>query len=535
MINWRSCIGIFLGALGLASNAAHAGNECEWFAPVVASDRGLDIGSSTIKLRAVAYTTPRIADTGNIDVRLIERDFSAIKKAGFNSIRSYEPLEPTVLDLAESEGLFIIQAVVHLSDETNFDSEEELKEVIEKVQRVVFRDRCRKGVIMWSIWNDAPFNWGTGGGNVVERFGAETVHKFLSRLRDAVKNVDSNRPLTAANVLNAKHFEIGMDLLDVIGMNVYLGIFDWQSQRFSNAIAKNVVFLVESIARKYKKPIWISETGLSSVLGSDPPEAVIPAQIILIEKSGLLGFAIFQWRDDKSKARDINNVDADVEANWGLHDTAKAAKPALAKITLALKGDSESLAKIDLSPSDPWVIIKEDYFANLRTWVVEDFRFDGAEPVRAVYKILSKGKCRVFYGSTGASDRSLQGLSLRYVPEDYGAWLVLGRTLEKTVSPAGAENLIVHIRDYNGGHVNMIISFGLKDGRVVRAPPLLLHAGKKTIYKLEMKNMIYGERGVSMSEEISSIRFRLNDVPNLEEIGVPVQIVVDSINFTTAN
>ena len=107
-----------------------------------------------------------IQGTDKNDLQLVRHDFTAIKKAGFNAVRGYEPLTPEVLQVAEDEGLLVVQALVHLSDDTNYDSDDELRDVIARVRQIVIRDRCRRNIALWSLWNDAPFNWGAVNGGV---------------------------------------------------------------------------------------------------------------------------------------------------------------------------------------------------------------------------------------------------------------------------------------------------------------------------------------------------------------------------------
>lgn len=528
-MRWLPILTVSVLAFWISVSTAYADSRCYGLVPVVTHNEGLIIRGAATRLKAVAYTTPRIAGSDIEDLDLVREDFAAIKKAGFNAVRSYEPLAPAVLDVAEYEGLFVVQALIHLSDETNFDSEDELREVIQQVQRVMARDLCRPAVVMWSIWNDAPFNWGSSSGNVVERFGAHTVHRFLRRIRDAVRSMDTSRPLTAANVLNAKHAEIGMGLLDVIGVNVYLGVFDWPQQRYSHALAGETVARVKRLSQKYRRPVWISETGISSIPYADPAETVIPAQVRLIEKAGFAGFALFQWRDDQSKTSNGAQPSLDIESNWGLQTVRRAPKPVLYEIASALRGNAEHSEGVVQITQDQWISVGVDSQLMSQSRVLEDFRFDDSESVRAAYRVRSKGKCHVHYGSPGETGRRSNGMSLRYVPEDYGAWLILGRRFAKPIPLSRNERIVVSIQEHKGGSVNLVVIFGLTDGRTIRTPPLLLRSSKPQSYQLKLHDLIAGNGIIDDSVDITEISFRLNDVANFEDIGMPVQLVIKSI------
>ena len=142
IMRWLSCLSLCILALGFVGGTAQAAAGCIGFTPLGLHGEGIVINGTTTRLKAVAYTVPKISGIDEEDLRLVRGDFAAIRKAGFNAVRSYEPLALTVLQAAEDEGLLIVQALVHLSDETNFDSEDELREVIERAQKIVTRDRC---------------------------------------------------------------------------------------------------------------------------------------------------------------------------------------------------------------------------------------------------------------------------------------------------------------------------------------------------------------------------------------------------------
>lgn len=540
-MRFKSFISLCILVFGFVAGTAQAA-RCIGLSPIGLNFDGIVINGTTTRLKAVAYTVPKISGTTEEDLLLVRRDFAMIREAGFNAIRSYEPLSLTVLDAAENAGLLIVQALVHLSDETNFDSEDELREVIERAKKTVSRDRCRKGVVMWAIWNDAPFNWGSSGGNVVERFGARKVNRFLRRLRDAVKSLDTLRPVTAANVLNAKHSEIGMDLLDVIGVNAYLGVYDWPSQRYSHKLANETVLRVNSLSEKYRKPIWISETGISSIPGADLAGTVIPDQLRLIEEAGFAGFTVFQWRDDPSKAREGAQTSLDVEANWGLLDSVGIPKDSLIEVSSALRGNAANfVGKIRASSSEglpttanfkarnSWARVESGSTKLAKSQKIDDFQFHDSETLRTAYRVHSKGKAHAYIGVPSRQGQRLVGLKLRYVPEDFGAWFIFGRRLENSITLWLNESIVLDLGEYKGGAVNLTVNFKLTDGRTVRTPPLLLRGRMSQSFQIKVKDLIVDSGIVGESVDVAEISFRLNDVVNFENVGRPVNLVIKGL------
>ena len=533
-INWIAYSLSIVVLILVGSTARAAPSECNTRDSLQLHGEGSIVSGFATQLKAVAYTVPRTVITGQEDAVQVRKDFSAIKSLGFNAVRGYEPMSPTVLQAAEEAGLFVVQALVHLSDDTNFDSDEELRDVIERAQQIVNRDRCRQGVAMWSLWNDAPFNWGSSGGNVVERFGPEVVHQFLKRLRDAVKQLDPSRYLTAANVLNARHAEIGMDLLDVIGVNVYIGVFDWPSQRYSDALAVETIARVKQISEKYGKPIWISETGVASIPGAHAGDIVIPRQLQLIEEAKFLGFAVFQWRDDPYKAGQVAEVSRDIEANWGLLTSSGNPKPALAGVADALRPRVGARNNLYTNLSDPWLPLLEGSLASSQASVLVNFGFKNAQLLRAAYRVRTKGRAHAYITKVGPPNEYSTGLSVHYVPEDYGAWLTFGRTFSQPIQLPTDGSLIVDLGEYRGGAANLTMYFMMKGGRVMRTPPLLLRNHKPKSYRLAIQELIADNGATVASLDIEEFYFKLNDVANFEEVGLPVQLVIHGIRVDTA-
>jgi hypothetical protein len=530
-MRWLPYLWTSVLTLGLTVSNAQANAGCS-FTPMEVHGDGVSFEGTTTRLRAVSYTVPKIAGTDQVDLRKVKDDFVLIKRVGFNAVRSYEPLSPEVLQTAENLELLVVEALVHLSDDTNFDSDEELSDIIERTRRIVIRDRCKPNVVLWVLWNDAPFNWGLSGGNVVERFGSQTVHRFLRRLRDEVKKLDPLRPVTAANVLNANHSEIGMDLLDVIGVNAYLGVFDWPSQRYSHSLAQETITRVRHISEKYQKPIWVSETGISSIPGSDQAKRVIPMQLQLIDWAGFAGFAVFQWQDDHLKARNHAQPDRDIEANWGLLNIEGVPKPSLKAVSSVLQGSAIDLNQFEQTIRDPWITYDEGSSELYTSRSLEDFGAEIHNPVRVAYRIRSKGRSHAYLRVPQKPGQHPHGLSIRYVPEDYGAWLIFGRTLSKSIPIDKFENLVVDFDEYSGGLVNLSIIMRLTDGSIMRTPPLMLKSSKAQSYELKLSNFIGDARVTDDMAEVAEISFRLNDVANFEEVGIPVQIVFKGLRLT---
>jgi hypothetical protein len=186
-----------------------------------------------------------------IPLSVFENDFRMMKAAGINTIRTYEPFPDALLDLAEKYDLKIIEQVVYPSAYTDYSSDIELKAMKRMATEAVRKHRNRKCILMWSIWNDAPFCYDEPG-NPVPRYGFEKVNNFMREIYLAVKSVDKSRPVTAANILKVKGYDLGFDFLDVIGCNAYIGGhgFNWRGRDEAVRAVKEM----KEISKKYKKP-----------------------------------------------------------------------------------------------------------------------------------------------------------------------------------------------------------------------------------------------------------------------------------------
>lgn len=271
-------------------------------------------------IKGVGYGIEYPGTAGSMDTyrkvpfSLFVQDFKMIKKAGINVIRTYEPLPPKLLDLAEQEGLMVIENICYPSDNTDFSSKVHLEILKEEIRRYVLRDKNRRCILMWSIWNDAPWAWGKEG-NVVKRYGFQKVNNFLRELYHTVKKYDVDHPVTASNALGVEGEELGWDFLDVIGINAYLGGYDW----FSETQAKRTVDKLKEIEQKYNKPVVILETGFSTwVPGFDQGE-VLEKQIKVVDEK-IAGIVIFQWADGWQKAGNKDKQDNHIEEYWGITD-----------------------------------------------------------------------------------------------------------------------------------------------------------------------------------------------------------------------
>jgi len=274
-----------------------------------------------------------------IPISVFENDFRMMKETGINTIRTYEPLPDALLDLAEKYDINIIEQVVSPSSYTDYSSDVELKALKKIAVETVRKHGNRKCILMWLIWNDAPFCYEEPG-SPIPRYGFDTVNKFMKEIYLAVKAVDKNHPVTAANILNVEGYNLGFDFLDVIGCNAYVGGhgFGWGG----NPLASKVVTQMYDISKKYNKPVIITETGFSTFVKKAKQDDALEIQIKAVGEK-LAGIIIFEWTDEWWKGGNPSVQDKHIEEYWGILTWDRKPKPGyetVSKLFNAIPTDS---------------------------------------------------------------------------------------------------------------------------------------------------------------------------------------------------
>jgi len=149
--------------------------------------------------------------------RAEERKVELLKEAGFNAVRtSHNPPSESFLKACDRLGMLVI-------DEA-FDGWKEKKNTFDyasifdaqwkhDIESMVLRDRNHPSIIMWSIGNE-----------IIERTKPEAV-ETAKMLANAVRNIDSTRPVTSAMTTWDQGWEIFDPLMaahDVAGYNYQL-------------------------------------------------------------------------------------------------------------------------------------------------------------------------------------------------------------------------------------------------------------------------------------------------------------------------
>jgi hypothetical protein len=493
-------------------------------------------------IKAVSYSVsyPGKKVFSEISFSVFEADFRKIKESGFNTIRTYESLPEPLLDLAEKEGLKVIEGVVRIDGQTNFSSAAELEKISTEAARIVRRDKARRCILMWSAWNDAPFHWDKEG-NIIPRYGFRQSGDFLRKIYERIKAEDPSRPVTASNALNAPGYQLGLDFIDVIGINVYIGVSDWSSGAFDRELGITTVRRLQRLSKDYGKPVYVSEMGLSSFCAASSQKDVLPEQIAIVGEK-LAGFTLFQWQDEWTKTGDADRQSSDIEAHWGLVDAHRKPKEGLVPLSGILKEIDD--ASYGYAGTLPAVVDTAQNTAPLETnrlALIEDFEYESNRDLLHAFK--SNWKSRAQAALTVDEKDSASGacsLKITFSPQDTGAWALWHRYFEATLDLSKAKTLSFRMKS-DGPPLNVSLMLIDKDGERYRGTPVLTQSGPWRAYTLELAKM-YRDSYDSLYEganpsadskpgwtSLRGFSLKLNDVPNAEDLFHASSVHIDTV------
>ena len=224
---------------------------------------------------------------------LILNDLLLIKKEGFNFIRgSHYPQKETMLELCDKIGLLVWEEALgwgnkppELGDE-NFIARQE-----EQCRKMVRKSINHPCVIIWGFLNECASDH-------------ENARVIISKLREAIKALDTSRPVTFAT--NRPRRDICFDLVDILTINIYPGWYDVDCK--PDGIGE-ILPTLEEFAEQFKdvpKPLIVSEIGAAAIYGdhsgyrwSEPYQARLLKTVVtgILENKRYTGVALWLFCD----------------------------------------------------------------------------------------------------------------------------------------------------------------------------------------------------------------------------------------------
>jgi beta-galactosidase/beta-glucuronidase len=210
---------------------------------------GLFLNNKRIKLYGVSLHEEQVPYYRTISLDMRRQDILAIKRLGFNALRTaHYPHDESLIELADREGLLILEEIpvywgIAFSDPDVF------RTAADMIRTLIFRDYNHPSVIMWSCGNEIPVN------NL-------TCARFIKNLMKYARTLDSSRLISYVSM--TMFTDRVRKKSDINCINTYFGWY--------YLAHRSVGFLLDTIRYTNPKKHWIlTEFGAGAKLGFHKP------------------------------------------------------------------------------------------------------------------------------------------------------------------------------------------------------------------------------------------------------------------------
>jgi len=217
------------------------------FRTIAVKGQDIFLNGKKIFLKGVSVHEDHFALGKTTNEEIIRQTIRDLKEMNGNYLRlAHYPHDARFARIADEEGVMLWEeipvywAIAFDNPETYIDAENQLTELI-------YRDRNRASVIIWSIGN--------------ENADTDSRLSFMSKLAQRVRELDNSRLVSAACLIKHDKLLIEdrlVDFLDVIGFNEYYGWYDPDFDKLPKILANS----------NPDKPVIISEFGGDARLGN---------------------------------------------------------------------------------------------------------------------------------------------------------------------------------------------------------------------------------------------------------------------------
>lgn len=271
-------------------------------------------GGRKLWVRGVTYGTFRPGPDGaDLPPRdIVAADFAAMAAAGFNTVRTYTPPPPWVLDVAAEHGLLVMVGLPWEQHVAFLDDRDRPADIEHRTRETVRGLAGHPAILCWTIGNEIP-------ASIVRWHGRKRIERFLLRLFRAVKDEDPGGLVTYVNFPTTEYLEL--PFLDLCAFNVYLEDAD----RLAAYLAR-----LQNVAGD--RPLVMAEIGLDSRRNGELAQAEsLRWQLRTAFRAGCAGAMVFAWTDEWHRGgHDVEDWD------FGLVRRDRSPKPALEVVRSAL-------------------------------------------------------------------------------------------------------------------------------------------------------------------------------------------------------
>lgn len=376
----------------------------------------------------------------------VEKDIKLLKDLNVNTIRVFSDIPHETLDLLYKNDIMVIMEihndVAYAGSWTDFSSQEELNRYIEAAVAQVERDKEHPAILMWCLWNDGPF-----GPKTVKKYSRQQMEQWLGALAQAVKKADPSRPVTSANMPGCQYDDLGASSLDVLGFNNYAGLHG--ASQYTHLVTERAFDKLQEYGQEYKKPVIITETGYSTIMGEKIQGKVIKS-LVDAARSRTNGICIFQFADQWAKGGEPEVQNDHIEEFWGIVKADRSPKSGFYGLQEAyrqinLHGPKKAMIEPYIAASIPLPSDIEGHE------LIEDFEFERID-LRNKIKGIYTGEATIKVSTNNDKVwRGEQSLELQYRAQTLLSW---GCAVIKLDKPIPAEAKAISMWVYRDGSLN---------------------------------------------------------------------------------
>ena len=283
----------------------------------------LEVDGRRMLIKGVAYGTfaPDSEGAQFPSAERIAQDFSLMAAAGINTVRTYTPPSPALLDQARRQGLGVMIGLAWPQHIPFLDDTRLTRRIKQDAVKTVRRLAEHPAALLFALGNEIP-------AGIVRWHGHRRIERFLRELYLDVKAAAPGSLLTYVNFPPTEHLDL--DVFDVFSYNVYLH----RETELRGYLAR-----LQHLAGA--RPLLLAEAGGDSLREGLEGQACITATHLRTAfAEGTCGAVAYSWTDEWWRGG--RAVD---DWAFGLVDEVRRRKPALAAV-------QEVFASAPFHPSD---------------------------------------------------------------------------------------------------------------------------------------------------------------------------------------
>jgi len=266
----------------------------------------------------------------------IAQDFELMAAAGINTVRTYTPPSPALLDEASRHGLGVMVGLAWPQHIPFLDDKRLTRQVEREAAETVRGIASHPAALLFALGNEIP-------AGIVRWHGHKRIERFLRDLYEDVKAAAPDSVLTYVNFPPTEHLEL--EVFDVFAFNVYLH----RQTQLQGYLAR-----LQHLAGT--RPLLLAEAGGDSLReGLDGQASITASHLRTAFAEGACGAVAYSWTDEWWRGgRTVEDW------AFGLVDRARREKPALAAVQEVFASAPFSSSERDVWPKVSVVVCAHD-------------------------------------------------------------------------------------------------------------------------------------------------------------------------------